>query len=196
METFALDAARSVFTLYIIVSGNFLANIFGCRAQDALTSSMALKHLLGFMTMLFLVVLVDGNSHMLPHHQLLLTIVMYLVFVATTRAEYKYWVVFLVLLCANYLLDIYRKNDATPEPRKKQLQTAQMALVGLAGSIMAIGILVYFAKKYQEYGNSFEWNKFVFGKTQCSFTKSKGTFQEDFLAIRQLLGTRPSYNRF
>lgn len=189
MEDLATSSARSIFVLYLIVSGNFLANIFGCRAQAALSNSMLLKHLLGFMTMLFFVVLVDGQRSVSPHQQVLLTIAMYVAFVVSTRTSYKYWSTFIVLLCVNYVLEVYKDNEATPDNVKNRLLLAQRVVIGVATAVMAMGVIVYFARKKQEFGAKFDLKTFLIGKTQCAFTTSNETLRDDFRAIQQIIKT-------
>lgn len=188
MEDSALLTAKYIFVLYVMVSGNFLANLFSCRAQDALNNSMALKHVLGYMTMLFAVVLVDGKMGMGPHYQIFMTAALYLLFVVTTRMEFKYWVIFIVLLCANYILDVYQQHDQTTEPVKQQLRKIQHALLYGAVFVMGLGLLVYVGRKRLEYGTSFDPSTFLFGKTTCTLTKNAGTFTQDLGVLRRQVG--------
>lgn len=187
MEDWALSSAKYVFVLYVIVSGNYLANIFGCRAQDALNNSMALKHLLGYITMLFYVVLVDGKVGTGPHHQIFMTTLLYFLFVVTTRMEHKYWVAFIILLCANYIVEVYRQHDQTSPQVKERLRTVQRGLMGASAILVCAGLLVYVARKKIEYGNSFSPSTFLLGKTTCAFTKDTGTFKDDVAVLRRLV---------
>jgi hypothetical protein len=182
-EEFALSAAKYIFVLYVIVSGNFLANTFGCRVQDALNNSMILKHLLGYMTMLFFVVLVDEKTGTGPHYQIFMTMLLYLAFVLTTRVEYKYWKIFIGLLCVNYILQVYRQHESTTEKDKESLQKAQRVLLGAATVVVLGGTLVYFARKRLEYGSKFDITTFFLGKTTCAFTKTEATFKDDLAAL-------------
>ena len=47
----------TIFILVLIISANFLAQLFPCRLQQVFNESMFTKHLFGFFTMIFFVVL-------------------------------------------------------------------------------------------------------------------------------------------
>jgi hypothetical protein len=49
-----------IFIFILIVSANFLAEIFPCRLQHLLRSNMLVKHIFGLFTMIFFVVLSSG----------------------------------------------------------------------------------------------------------------------------------------
>lgn len=171
-ETF-LSSSKSIFVLYLIISGNFLANLFGCRIQETLNSNMWVKHLLGFMTMYFFVVLVDSKSKLSdsPSKQMLYTMLFYSVFILTTRMDYKWWIAFIVGLSAIYILQVYKDHEKTDEKEKKKIETAQKYISYILSGVILIGFLIYFGKKKTEYSENFEYLTFLFGKTECSFNR-------------------------
>lgn len=168
-----VTSPKSIFILYLIISGNFLANLFGCRTQEALNNNMWLKHLLGFMTMYFFVVLVDSKSKLSdsPRTQMLFTLLFYVIFIITTRMDYKWWLAFIIGLSIIYILQVYKDHDKTEEQERQQLETYQRYLIYTVGIIIILGFMIYVGRKKTEYGDNFNYLTFLLGKTSCSFNK-------------------------
>lgn len=161
---------KSVFVLYLIISGNFLANLFGCKIQQALQSNMLLKHLLGFMTMYFFIVLIDqSNLSKDPKLQLYYTIIFYIIFILSTRMDYKWWIIFIISLCIIYIIQVYKDHEKTTDSEKQIYNKYQTYLTYFSGIILLLGFVVYIGKKKAEYKNNFKWSTFLLGKTECSF---------------------------
>ena len=170
IENIVLTSPKSIFILYLIISGNFLASLFGCKTQKALNTSMWLKHLLGFMTMYFFIVLVDSKSNN-PIKQLLFTLLFYFIFLLTTRMDYKWWIGFIIGLSIIYILQVFKDNDNTNEKEREQIETYQKYLTYIVGIIIVIGVLIYYGKKKIEYGEKFNNFTFFLGKPKCAFNK-------------------------
>lgn len=172
-DNFIFSSSKSIFVLYLIVSGNYLANLFGCKTQETLNNNMFLKHLLGFMTMYFFVVLVDSKSKWSdsPKTQLLFTFLFYCIFVITTRMDYKWWIVFILGLCVVYILQVYKDHEKTEEADSKKYETYQRYLIYFITIVIILGFLIYYGRKRLEYGDFFDNSTFLLGKTNCSFNK-------------------------
>lgn len=173
LDDIVFSSPKSIFVLYLIISGNFLANLFGCRTQEALGNNMFLKHLLGFMTMYFFVVLVDSNSKLSdsPQTQLLYTMLFYIIFIMTTRMDYKWWIVFIIGLSLIYILEVYKGHKKTKEEDSKKYEEYQRYLTYFIGLVILIGFIIYYGRKKLEYSENFDHLTFLLGKTSCSFNK-------------------------
>lgn len=163
----------SIFVLYLILSANFLVNLFSCKAQTTFFNNMWLKHLLGFMTLYFFVVLTDKESKYSnsPKNQMLFAIVCYIVFVLSSRMDHQWWVVFICLLCIIYIIEIYKNHHTTTEEDKVIYNKYQIYLVSVLLVILVIGFIIYLGKKRIEYGKKFDMTTFIVGKTKCRFDK-------------------------
>lgn len=170
-----LSSSRNIFVLYLILSSNFLANLFGCRVQDAFAHEMWLKHLLGFMTLYFFVVLVNEKSEYIntPELQLGFSLICYIIFILSTRMDYKWWVVFIVSLCIIYILQIYKDHEKTSDENKRTYSDYQKYLSYFSGIILIIGFIIYLGKKKVEYKDKFSWFTFLLGKEKCSFNREQ-----------------------
>ena len=187
MNNIVLSSPKSIFVLYLIISGNFLANLFGCRTQELMNTSMAMKHLLGFMTMYFFVVLVDSQSKLgdTPSIQLLVTLGFYLIFMLTTRMDYKWWVAFILMLSVIYILQVYKEHPKSTEEESKRYETAQQVLTYITGAVVVIGFLIYLGRKRSEYGDKFTFSTFLLGKTSCSNNREPVVLT-DFEALKSV----------
>ena len=159
---------KSLFTLYLIISGNFLASLLGCKIQHLFNHNMFIKHLLGFITLLFFVVLSDDEYNSKdPNKQLLFTLGIYLLFIITTRINYNAWVIFILISATIYILDIYRKNDNVEKSTKDTIQKIEKVLFVLNAIVITLGFLVYLGDKKIEYNKDFTYLTFLFGKPEC-----------------------------
>ena len=52
----------NIFIFFLIISSNYLGELFPCRIQKLLSSNMLFKHLFGFFTLSFFVVLTDKTA--------------------------------------------------------------------------------------------------------------------------------------
>lgn len=159
-----------LFVLYLIISGNFLAQLFGCRLQHLLQTSMVAKHVLGFFTLFFFCMIVDSSfetRHILV--TLSCSVLLYTWFVMTVRTKLPFLLVTLALLCAAYVARlIERRRLAIDEKRDVgELQLAQKVLAGVAFASTVIGFVIYGLEKRREYRKGFSWISFLLGNTNC-----------------------------
>jgi hypothetical protein len=168
----SIVVGKSLFVFYLVVSSNFLANLFGCKVQQAFQDNMLLKHFLGFLTLYFFVTLAD-TSDTLPSdlgHRFGIAIVIYLCFIISTRVNFRFWVPAIVLLGAVYVLELFKqdlKKKDDKNTRIEQFTRAQQGLVGISTILMFVGVVVYIGEKKTEYGKQFNWGTFFFGRTTC-----------------------------
>lgn len=162
---------KSLFALYLIISGNFLASLFGCRIQDLMTNNMYVKHFLGFMTLYFFVILTESDKAIGSYgatQKMLLALGLYVWFLLSSRMNYKLWFAFIVLLGAVYILEIYKEEEYIDPDTKILLRKIQEALLGVAILLTAVGFIAYLGEKKYEYGKGFQYDKFFVGKPHCA----------------------------
>ena len=168
-----LSMPASIFIMYLIIAGSFLGGLLGCRTQEMITNNMAVKHLLGLMTMFFFVVMLDSNSKVdkNPANLLVYALILYMIFVVTTRMDHKWWVAFIVSLFFIYILQSYKDHRDTTDEEKERYQKYQMNLIYLSSFIIVMGFLIYLGKKRAEYKDQFTFSTFLFGNPQCKFNQ-------------------------
>lgn len=175
---------RSLFTLYLVISGNFLASLLGCRIQHLFINNMLLKHLLGFMTLHFFILLGDDEYNIKdPNKQILLTLGIYLLFLITTRLQYNAWIIFIILTSTLYILYNYRKNDNIEQATKDNIQKVEQILLALNTIVIILGFLIYLGDKKIEYKEKFDPVLFIFGKPECKGNGNGGNIHDIWTSL-------------
>lgn len=150
-----------IFVMYLIVSSNYLAQLFPCRLQNILDNSMLAKHFIGFMTLLFFVVLASGEEHGATE-VLTSSIIIYFLFIMSTRISLFYFGIFILLSSISYVLHLYQKEN-----HNKQMNRAQDILQYMMGAVLVVGVVLYFMDKKLEYKKRFSIGTFLIGKPTC-----------------------------
>jgi hypothetical protein len=160
-------SGKYLFVFYLIVSSNYLGNVFGCRVQELLNNSMIMKHILGLMTLYFFNTLADTNNQQSALEKLVYSIVIYFVFLLSTKTNITFFIPFIICLGLSYVLyiakDEYKENDEL----RDMAENAQKILVTLAVVILIAGFIYYFLEKKEEYGSEFRFDTFLLGNTKC-----------------------------
>jgi hypothetical protein len=160
----------SLFVLYLVISGNFLAPLFSCRLRQFIESNMVVRHILGFLTLTFFVVVATKSAPMTYASVLGLSALFYGWFVLTTRMSLNFWFLVITLLGAVYMIHLYKSDLTSDTPTPEQdaaLATVEKVLSGLAGAFTIIGFLTYYGQKKMEYGDKFSHERFFLGVPNC-----------------------------
>tara|TARA_R110002020_G_scaffold36891_5_gene110869 strand:+ start:3039 stop:3659 length:621 start_codon:yes stop_codon:yes gene_type:complete len=174
----------AIFVFVLIVSGNFLAELFPCQVQRIFSNNMIVKHLFGFMTLLFFVVLtipeIKDQKNMIGY-----TSIVYLWFIMMAKCYYTLWFVVFGLVGLIYLLQMYERhmnkntdgetnNETEDETENKEINEKKLMIekgkrvltISVVGSTI-LGFLMYMGAKKMEYKKSFNYFTFLFGKPRC-----------------------------
>jgi hypothetical protein len=174
MNTNYINFINPLFLLFLTISGNFLAPLFPCQVQELFTNSIFHKHILAFFTLFFSIILASDATKDL---KLLFkkTILLYLLFVLITKMDKNFFLLFLFILSAKYLLEKQTDNlpKDTPEETLNNYNKMNKMLQYTLIIIGIIGFLIYLGEKKYEYGTDFDFSTFIFGKTVCKGTKLK-----------------------
>lgn len=177
MSTMKEAPLYMVFVLYLIISSNFLAQLFPCRLQHLLNNSMIAKHFAGYMTLLFFVVLSSGDTQS-TSKALLYSLWIYILFWISTRVAFEYLLVFLLLTANLYIIHLYQKESGGQISRR--LEITQDIIRSFMMVVLAVGLVFYWMEKKLEYKKDFSTMAFILGKPVCKGDglkfKSKKTF--------------------
>lgn len=164
---------KYVIILYLIISANFLPNTFSCTLQRMLNEKMYFKHIAGWLTLLYFVLLStnpppskDGSLFFKTMWQSLL---LYVIFVCSTKMNEAFTYIFLTFCLGYFLLINYKDSlDKTVfSDRINMLMLTSDIVALLTLLFMFIGFLRYLSAKMTEYGTNFSILTFFFGKTTC-----------------------------
>lgn len=181
-----------IFIFILIISANFLAEIFPCRLQDALRNNMYLKHLFGLFTMIFFVVFSssgtnDKNIFTIVGSSLLL----YILFILITKCQIYMFFIILLFLGITYIISIIKQqeienskkgSDEEPSTKEKDniYDTILFVLYIVILGFTFIGVIMYMGEKKIEYKKHFNYITFFIGKSICKGKSPKVNMIESF----------------
>jgi len=181
------DWAKAIFILYLMVSGNYIGTLFGCKIQNLFDNNMIVKHILGFATLYFFITLIEESKSsnkdkpVPPHKKLLNTAFIYFAFMMSSKMTIQFWVPFLLMVGGIYVLsifkDYYSTEDINKETPMKVETIDKMQNYLLIGSIitLVVGFIYYIGEKKIEYGKDFSYYTFMVGNPTCRINNPKIT---------------------
>jgi hypothetical protein len=166
------NQTASLFALYLILSANFLAPLFPCRIQSFLQNSMITRHILGYLTMTFFVVLTNQKNPLEISKLFGMSFLLYIWFILTTRMNVVLFLGLIVLIGSAYILQLYENDLAEKSVEQNQqtintIQFAKKVIAIIALVITGIGVALYYGEKRIEYGKNFSYTNFILGKATC-----------------------------
>jgi hypothetical protein len=175
----------NIFIFYLIITSNFFVPLLPCRAQSTVANSMLLRHIFGFLTMTFFVVLANTKTP-LPFSKIIrLSLGLYIWFMISTRIRFDMWFVLVCILATMYILKVYKENsdDKLEESTKDTIERTESVLFFSAMTVTGLGALLYLGEKKIEYGKRFDLGKFVFGHVTCRGKSQSLGFLESLKGI-------------
>jgi membrane protein implicated in regulation of membrane protease activity len=171
--------------VYLIISSNFLGNLFGCRIQQLFANNMPIKHLLAFLTVFFLIVLSDPPEGYTIKHTIGLTFAIYLWFYLTTKMHVSFWLPMILSVFLAFVLYTYKKEAGSElsKERQDQMEKIQTVAVIFAGVLTVIGVAAYYGEKKLEYDADFDPTAFWFGKPDCKYATPPTSISDSLAAL-------------
>lgn len=170
----ALDEASNLliplFALYLLIFCNFTKETLGCRLTNVLDNNIYAKHFMTFLLLYFLVILTDAkNTENSILSNLGWTVLIYILFIFTTRVSFPIMIILLVLMMVSYILGniAKKKLEEKKDEEYKKLKLAQNIMFILLIVVTTVGFLIYFIEKLREYNGAFSVIKFLSGNTKC-----------------------------
>lgn len=171
-----INYSTSLFTFLLIISGNFIGSLLPCRVQQLFSTNVVARHLLGFFTLTFFVVLASKQN--LPFNSLIAgSIFMYVYFLMLSRTRPYAWLTVVLIAAIVYMMElmkhdmdnnsIQRSELIKSLPDKETMSKIQIGLITVSMIITIIGFVIYLGEKKVEYGRRFDLKDFVFGKPEC-----------------------------
>jgi len=173
----------SIFVFILIISANFLAEIFPCGLQDLLRNNMIIKHTFGFFTMIFFVVLSHKNKNKNIYDIIRNSLGLYLFFIIISRSEINFFYIILIFLGITYIINILKHDTINQKIHKKgdknkKQQDENNKKIIIYNNITFVlyiliilstffGVLIHMGKKKIEYKKKFNYFTFFIGKHKC-----------------------------
>ena len=167
---------NSLFIIYLLISCNFLAQLFSCELQNILANNMFVKHFFGFTTMLFCIIFVDSTIQKEGKYAegVAYAIIFYLWFWVTTKTNLYVTLIIIILFLIIYVLQIH-KNTLDQEEKVNEISNYQQIIALIAFIITIIGFIHYYLLKSDEFKDNWNTYDFLIGTTVCKNNSSLKT---------------------
>ncbi len=173
----------TIFILILIISANFLAQLFPCRLQRILHQNIYIKHLFSFLTLLFFVVLTAPMEDKSLRNIFNKSLLLYIWFILIMRTDPYVFILLLFIIAIIYLFFL-KENELKERAEKIQNIKGSEELKKIENEIIYIhninqyffyltifltivGFLLYMGEKKCEYKTKFNYIIFLFGKPVC-----------------------------
>jgi hypothetical protein len=174
----------TIFILILIISANFLAQLFPCRLQRILHQNIYIKHLFSFLTLFFFVVLTAPIENKSLRNIFNKSLLLYIWFIFIMRTDPYIFILLLFIIGIIYLFFL-KESELKEKAEKIQTIKGSEDLKHIENEIMyirninqylfyltilltIIGFLLYMGEKKCEYKKKFNYIIFLFGKPVCN----------------------------
>ena len=181
-----VNGSLSVFVFILIITGNYLGELMPCRVRKELNENMILKHICGYLTLVFFAILTIFKTTQL--NILLLSAFVYIYFLVLSKTNWRIWLTVVSMLAISYFLYLFKLvYDDTHDKDKSNIQTLianysdyiQKTLVSIAFFLTFIGFFAYMGNKKREYGKDFSYITFILGNVGCIGKSPKDHILDD-----------------
>lgn len=153
----------AIFALYIIIGASALYPLFSPQIRKFLESNLLIRHLLGFFSLLFFVVL-SGAKDVDYRHTIVFTVLVYAWFLLTTKLEIHFWVTVISIFAILYALELYKQTKDIPHKEKKIITDVEYGGTILAFLVTIFGFVTYYYEKSDQLKGAFRHDHFFLGK--------------------------------
>ncbi len=178
----------TIFVLILIISANFLAQLFPCRLQKLLNENIYIKHLFSFLTLLFFVVLTAPLDDKSLGNIFNKSLILYVWFILMMRTDPYIFIILLLVIAIIYILvlkenelkanienlnkeskekDNNEKNIENLNNQINYIQNINQKLLYVTIILTIFGFILYMGEKKCEYKKDFCYIKFIFGRPTC-----------------------------
>ncbi len=155
--------------LYLLISGNYLNHLLGCRIHAILDNTLWLKHLLGFMTTYFFIILALPPAAYGHRETVGFAAAIYIWFYLTTRMNADFWVPMITLATGAYFLYVFVGQRGIKDAFASRAKTVQRAAILLAAVLTVIGVIVHYGERKWVQGGKFRaWDFWTEQARNCS----------------------------
>ena len=178
-------SGRNMFMLYIVIAGRFLDPLIPCHSVRLFEGSQILRHVLGFLTLIFFAVVADTelDGYMPLGTVLASSAIIYFWFLISSRMTALWWIGLVLLLAAVYLISLYEERQQKEDPElAKTLDIVKTGAIGASLVLTLFGFLIYVGEKKLEYKNDFNYQTLLLGTAMCKDTPNKTPYWDSLKA--------------
>lgn len=201
----ALESLDNISSFSIIIIGLYLTiacamvpfTVMGEKVQNTIIANPPFQHLLTFSLIFFLIVLLNKIPQSVPLQGLQsiinspkgellnlfgISILMYALFIMSSRASLMFTTVILLLLIVLFILNTMasKKKDENNEEEYKKYKLSHNILFILIIILCTTGSIIYISDKYNEYGDKYSLYAFIFENSKFNRDNSKSIVKTVF----------------
>ena len=169
---------EAFFAIYLIIACNYIGEIFGCKFRKLLQDNIYMKHLVAYLTFLFLVILVSVENITTKEgllNSLLYSVIFYVWFILTTSTYIWITILIIILFFVMYSIKLRIKNIENIKEKREEEETlikVNNIILIISLIITILGVLHYMYLKYNELNKrknikNFSLVTFFLGKVKC-----------------------------
>ena len=148
-----LSTLKSLFLLFLVVSGNFIGGLLGCQAQKLLTHNIYAKHFV-LLSLIYFTIDLTSDETLHPMKLFKKTIQLWLFYILFSNIDINFTIIIVILLIILYIVDeyyTYFNTNKDKEQPPKQLMDNLKLIIDYLGYIiiiiLVIGFMIYFLKQ-------------------------------------------------
>ena len=164
----------SVLILFLLMTVESLGDLLPCSISYLLKNNIITKHIFGFFTMLFFVILAEHDNELTLEKSISHSLVLYFWFILMTRTSKYFFIVLAILLGAAYLLSIKKRDILRDTKDKKEahhqvlkIETYTDYIYKVFMTLTVLGMFIYMGEKKIEYKTKFNYKTFFLGNVEC-----------------------------
>lgn len=173
---------HTIFIFFLIISANYLGQLYPCKIQEVFSSNIYLKHLFGYLTLLFFVLLAEPNIATSFSNIISKALLLYIIFLFLMNTNVLFFICAITSLAIIYLISIKKNDTLTPMSHHIYYNQVNDALYIAFGIFVTIGFLIYMGEKKIEYKKKFNYLTFLFGKPICKGFSPKTKYIDSLFA--------------
>lgn len=155
--------------LYLLISGNYLNHLLGCKIHAILENTLWLKHLLGFMTTYFLIILAIPPLDYGHRETVGFAAVIYVWFYLTTRMNATFWVPMITVATLVYFVYMYVGQRGIKDAFASRAKQVQRLAIAVAAVLTIVGVVVHYGERKVTEGTRFRpWMFWVEESRKCN----------------------------
>lgn len=158
---------------YLFIASNSTSRLFSGQLTDFINDNRAAQHFIGFITIAILISYLGNLTKFV--NIMLYSVVIYSWFLLTTKLDLGWNILIIGMLIVYYFIqnDINNKENITHDPfvnrniKKAIINKNNSKKTYIFWTILSLTILgsgLYLGKKYKQYGDNFDINKFILGE--------------------------------
>lgn len=166
----SFDSTTALASMFLWLLFGYLSTQVNCDLQRLLTHSILVKHMVSLLAFFFLFTLIDSNNKSNLITTWVKTVVVYVLFILTTKSKWYFIIPVLALLLIDQSLKKYikdsKENDTIEPAKKRGFDNASKFINVVIIVIIIVGAIHYAALQKAEYKGAFSWYAFFVGTTK------------------------------